>query len=41
MKEFCTLRAKIHSCLMDDNSKVKKSEGTKKCIIKLKTMFEN
>ena len=41
MKEFCALRAKIHSYLMDDNSKVKKSKGTKKCIIKLKTMFEN
>ena len=26
---------------MDDNSEVKKSKGTKKCIIKLKTMFEN
>ena len=26
---------------MDDNSEVKKSKGTKKCVIKLKTMFEN
>ena len=26
---------------MDDNGEVKKSKGTKKCIIKLKTMFEN
>ena len=41
MKEFCTLRAKTYSYLMDDNSEVKKSKGTKKCIIKLKTMFEN
>ena len=26
---------------MDDNSEVKKSKGTKKCVIKRKTMFEN
>ena len=26
---------------MDDNSEVKKSKGTKKCVIKHKTMFEN
>ena len=41
MKEFCALRAKTHSYLMDDNSEVKKSKGTKKCVIKLKTMFGN
>ena len=41
MKEFCALRAKTYSYLMDDNSEVKKSKGTKKCVIKLKTMFEN
>ena len=41
MKEFSTLRAKTYSYLMDDNSEVKKSEGTKKCVIKHKTMFEN
>ena len=35
MKEFCALRAKTYSYLMDDNSEVKKSKGTKKCIIKL------
>ena len=34
MKEFCALRAKTYSYLMDDNSEVKKSKGTKKCIIK-------
>ena len=34
MKEFCALRAKTDSYLMDDDSKVKKSKGTKKCIIK-------
>ena len=41
MKEFCSLRAKTYSCLMDDNSEVKKSKGTKKCIIKRELMFEN
>ena len=41
MNEFCTLRAKTYSYLMDDNSEVKKSKGTKKCVIKRKTMFEN
>ena len=41
MKEFCALRAKTYSYLMDDNSEVKKSKGTKKCVIKRKTMFEN
>ena len=35
MKEFCALRAKTYLYLMDDNSEVKKSKGTKKCIIKL------
>ena len=29
MKEFSTLRAKTYSYLMDDNSEVKKSTGTK------------
>ena len=40
MKEFCTLRAKTYSCLTGDNSKVKKSKGTKKCVIKREFMFE-
>ena len=39
MKEFCALRAKIYS--QDDNSEVKKSKGTKKCVIKRRFMFEN
>ena len=26
---------------MDDNSEIKKSKGTKKCVIKRKFMFEN
>ena len=29
MKEFCALRAKAYSYLMNDNSEVKKSKGTK------------
>ena len=41
MKEFCALRAKTYSNLMDDDSKVKKSKGTKKCVIKREIMFEN
>ena len=41
MKEFCALRAKTYSYLMDDDSEVKKSKGTKKCVIKRKLMFEN
>ena len=40
MKEFSTLRVKTYSYLMDDNSEIKKSKGTKKCVIKIKTMFE-
>ena len=34
MKEFCALRSKTYSYLMDDNSQVKKSMGTKTCVIK-------
>ena len=41
MKEFCALRAKTYSYLMGDNSEVKKSKGTKKCVIKRRFMFEN
>ena len=41
MKEFCPLSVKTYSYLMDDGSEVKKSKGTKKCIIKRETMFEN
>ena len=41
MKEFCALRAKTYSYLMDNNSEVKKSKGTKKCVIKRGLMFEN
>ena len=41
MNEFCALRANTYSYLMDDNSEVKKSNGTKKCVIKRRLMFEN
>ena len=41
MKEFYALRAKTYSYLMNDNSEVKKSKGTKKCVTKRELMFEN
>ena len=41
MKEFCVLRAETCSYLIDDNSEIIKSKGTKECVIKRKTMFEN
>ena len=41
MKEFCVLRAKTYSYLMDDNRKVKKSMGTKTCVIKRELMSKN
>ena len=40
MKNFVTLEQK-HSYLLDDNSEIKKSKGTKKCVIKRELMFEN
>ena len=39
MKEFCALRARTYSCLIDDNSEVKKSKRTKKCVIKRELLF--
>ena len=41
MKKFSTLRPKTYSYLMDDDNEVKKSKGTKKCVIKQELMFEN
>ena len=41
MKEFCRLRAKTYSYLIDDASEVKKSKGTKKCVMNWGIMFEN
>ena len=41
MKEFCALRARTYSYLMDDDSEKKKAEGIKNCVIKHRLMFEN
>ena len=41
MKEFWALRPKTYSYFMNDDSEVKKSKGTKKCVIKRELMFEN
>ena len=41
MKEVCALREKAYSYLMDDNSEIIKSKGTKRCVIKQELMFEN
>ena len=41
MKEFCALKAKTYAYLMGDNSEVKKSKGTKKCVTKRRLIFEN
>ena len=41
MKEFCALRAKIYTYLMDDDSKKKKAKGIKRCVIKRRLIFEN
>ena len=37
MKEFCALRAKTYSYLMDDNSEVKKSKKNKRMCNKTRT----
>ena len=41
MKEFCALRAETYAYLMEDDNKVKKAKGVKKCLIKRRLMFEN
>ena len=41
MKEFCALRAKTYTYLMDDDSENKKAKGIKRYIVKRKLMFEN
>ena len=44
MTEFCVLRAKSYSFLIDgysDDDYEKKATGTKKCIVKRELMFEN
>ena len=34
IKEFCALRAKTYTYLMDDESENKKAKGVKRCIVK-------
>ena len=41
MIKFVGLKAKTNSYLIDDGSKDKKANGTKKCVIKRKLKFEN
>ena len=41
MKEFVAFRVRTYSYLMDDDSEHKKAKGTKKCVIKIRLMFEN
>ena len=41
MKEFCALRAKTYTYLMDDDSEKKKAKGVKNCVIKRRLTFEN
>ena len=41
MTELSTLRPKTDSYLTDDNDENKKSNNTKKCVIKRKLKFEN
>ena len=41
MKEFCALRAKTYTYLMDDHGETKKAKGIKKCVIKRRLTFES
>ena len=43
MKEFCALRAKAYTYLMEDDIEDKKAKGTKKCVIKCekKSLFND
>ena len=41
MIEFCALRAKTYSFLLNDDTEKKRVKDTKKCIIKRKIMFEH
>ena len=40
MKEFCALRAKRYSCLMNHDTEHKKANGTKQCVIKRRLMLK-
>ena len=41
MKEFCVLRAKLYTYLINNDNEKKKAKGIKKCVIKRRLMFEN
>ena len=41
MKEFCALRAKAYSHLMEDDSEMKKHKGVKRCLTKRRLMCED
>ena len=41
MTEFCNLRPKTYSYLMDDDSEATKAKGTKKCVIKKVLKFND
>ena len=41
MKEFCALRGKTYTYLMEDDSEMKEAKGVKRCVIKRRLMFEN
>ena len=40
MKEFCALRAKRYSCLMNHDTEHKETNGTKQCVIKRRLMLK-
>ena len=41
MKEFCALRAKTYTYLMEDDNEMKKPKGIKRCVVNRRVMFEN
>ena len=41
MTEFCAFRAKAYPYKLDDDTKMKKAKGTKKCILKKEITFKN
>ena len=41
MKEFCALRAKTYTYLMEDDSEMKKAKEVKRCVVKRRLMFDN
>ena len=41
MKEFCAVRAKTYTYLMEDDREMKKGKGVKRCVKKRRQMFES